>query len=301
MLLRGCTYAGRQASTWSADLLEAKADVPEDLKREVLGARRKILFVEGTHESLDKTLYAVLYPDVSVIPKGSCREVEQAVEAVRETQAVHWVQPFGIVDGDGRVEDDVTALYRAGIIATEWYSVESVYYHPEVFSGIARRVAALDDSDPDVRIQNSIDAVLAGAANNREHLCERVAKQSVREAVFASLPGKHLTDDIKINVPVTELLEAEYSRFDRAIEERDTNSLIRRYPLRESQALTGVSNALGFQSRIAYEAAVVKAVSEDTEVRATIEQLMEHLSALVRDVEEASKQPTAADSFPPSG
>jgi ABC-type cobalamin/Fe3+-siderophores transport system ATPase subunit len=282
LLLRGCTYHGRQATAWSADLLEADSEIPEEIRREILGARRKLLFVEGTHDSLDKALYAVLYPDITIIPKGNCREVEHAVDAVRGTQAVHWAEPFGIVDGDGKGGDEIGALYQSGIVATEWYSVESVYYHPDVLLGIARRVAALDDSDPDARWQSAMDAVLGGAESSRDHLCNRAAKQRAREVILGFLPGKELPDSIEIAVPVADILRTELARFDGAVESGDVPSLIKRYPLRESPALSGASKALGFQSRTAYEAAVVKAVSEESEVRAIVEELMTPLSALVR-------------------
>ncbi|MCA9027265.1 MAG: AAA family ATPase [Planctomycetaceae bacterium] len=301
LLLRGCIYNGRQATAWSADLLKADSEIPEEIRREILGARRKLLFVEGTHDSLDKALYAVLYPDITVIPKGNCREVEQAVDAVRETQAVHWAQPFGIVDGDGKSEEDIAALYDSGIVATEWYSVESVYYHPDVLAGIARRVAALDDSDPDARFKRATDAVLSGSASRREHLCKRVAKQRVREAIFGSLPGKELPDRLEIKVPVADILHAEHAAFDRAVESGDAASLIKRYPLRESPALSDASKALGFQSRTAYEAAVVKAVSEASEVREAVEKLMSQLSSLVRRPDDDVEQAAAAYSATSNG
>lgn len=282
-------------------MLEADADIPEEIRREILGARRKLLFVEGTHDSLDKALYAVLFPDITVVPKGSCREVEQSVNAVRETKAVHWAEPFGIVDRDGKGNDEIVALYGSGIAATEWYSVESVYYHPDVLAHIARRVSALDNSDPDTRLQSAMDAVLNGSANSRDHLCKKVAKQRVREAIFGSLPGKELPDNIAIEVPVSEILRAEYEEFDRVLDSCDVSTLIKRYPLRESSALSGASKALGFQSRTAYEAAVVKAVSEDSATRVAVEGLLERLCSLVRETGGNVEQSAVAYSATPKG
>ena len=60
-------------------------EIDEDLKRDILGARRKMLFVEGVEGSLDMPLYSIVFPNVSVIPKGSTREVESVVSAIRNT------------------------------------------------------------------------------------------------------------------------------------------------------------------------------------------------------------------------
>ena len=72
LLLRSCSFNGQVAQAWDADELPADAKVDEFLKRDLLGARRKILFVEGTESSLDKPLYSLIFPMVSVIPKGNC-------------------------------------------------------------------------------------------------------------------------------------------------------------------------------------------------------------------------------------
>ncbi|MDE2823103.1 MAG: hypothetical protein OXK79_06320, partial [Chloroflexota bacterium] len=67
------------------------ANLPEDLKRDILGARRRILFVEGTINSRDLPLYGALFPELSVIPKGSCEEIVRAVKGLRGSYQYHHV------------------------------------------------------------------------------------------------------------------------------------------------------------------------------------------------------------------
>ena len=234
LLLRDCAYANRQATSWSADLLEPESDIPEEVRRDILGARRKLLFVEGTTESLDKPLYALLFPDSTVVPKGSCGEVIRCVEAIRETQSTHWAVPFGIVDGDGRDRAEIDSLHNTGIVATEWYSVESIYYHPKVLAAIAQRVSKLDGSDSDARFETAKTAALQSAAQSRDHLCKQIVKQRVRGEIFDNLPGKELPEEIEITVPVSAYLEDEHKKFDQAADANDYEALIKRYPLRKS-------------------------------------------------------------------
>ena len=54
IMVRSCVWNGSQASGWDANLLKQDTDLPEDLKRAILGSRRKILFVEGEAQSLDR-------------------------------------------------------------------------------------------------------------------------------------------------------------------------------------------------------------------------------------------------------
>ena len=47
LLLRSCSFSGQDVETWDADELPADAQIDDVLKRDLLGGRRKILFVEG--------------------------------------------------------------------------------------------------------------------------------------------------------------------------------------------------------------------------------------------------------------
>jgi hypothetical protein len=57
LLVRACRFQGRgNPVAWDADLLPAGGGLDEETKRDILGARRKIIFVEGAETSLDKRL-----------------------------------------------------------------------------------------------------------------------------------------------------------------------------------------------------------------------------------------------------
>src|SRR5262249_22104039 len=100
LLVRSCEYQGQTVTAWTADMLAPGAVIDDGLKADILGSRKKMLFVEGAVQSLDMPLYSLLFPQVSVIAKGGCREVEQAVRGLRSTPDIHWVSAWGIVDND---------------------------------------------------------------------------------------------------------------------------------------------------------------------------------------------------------
>ena len=59
-MLHSCEWQGNRPVAWDAKLLKSGEHLPEDLKRALLGSRRRILFVEGTANSLDLPLYGAL-------------------------------------------------------------------------------------------------------------------------------------------------------------------------------------------------------------------------------------------------
>ena len=48
LMVRSCAWNGNTAKAWDVEVLESNADMPEGLRLDILGARRKILFVEGS-------------------------------------------------------------------------------------------------------------------------------------------------------------------------------------------------------------------------------------------------------------
>ena len=92
---------------------------------DILGSRRKILFVEGTTVSLDQPLYALLFPEVSVRSREGCREVRRAVSGLRSVEGLHRVEAYGLVDNDRLSADEIADLERDGVYALPIFSVET--------------------------------------------------------------------------------------------------------------------------------------------------------------------------------
>ena len=161
LLLRSCNFNGQNVQSWEADELPAETPIDDILKRDLLGARRKILFVEGTESSLDKPLYSLIFPMVSVIPKGNCRDVELAVVGSRAGEGFHWLRAFGIADGDGYAPDQIQAKQEKGVYALPYYSVEAIYFHPQIIQWIALRQADVTGEDASELAQRALAAGIA--------------------------------------------------------------------------------------------------------------------------------------------
>ena len=152
---------------WPYSIFRSNSGIDEQLKREILGARRRILFVEGTDSSLDSPLYRLLFPDVSVIAKGTCRSVEDAVTSLRGAEGLHWIRALGLIDNDRRSPSELDRLNEKGIHASEHYAVESVYYHPEIQRRVAERlVAASGGDDAATRVDRACAAAISAIRND---------------------------------------------------------------------------------------------------------------------------------------
>ncbi|MEG4115443.1 MULTISPECIES: AAA family ATPase [unclassified Microcoleus] len=285
LLIRGCTYAGSSVSGWDVDIVPPETEIDDDIKKDIFGGRRKILFIEGTENSLDKPLYSLVFPNVSIIAKSSCRDVEHTVSSIRDSANLHWVHALGIVDNDRRPEADINRLKEKGIYALPVFSVESIYYHPHIQDLIAQRHAVVTGNDESKLLASAKIAAIEAIKPCIKRLSDRTAEKAIREEFFRNLPKKEdIKDGIPINVSidVAKFVKQEYERLQYALNAGNVAEIISRYPVRETPALDKIAKALGFQNCKQYEGAVRKLLIDDKEALIFVKSLF---GTLASDIE----------------
>ena len=271
LLVRSCDYENSRPKYWTADLLSPEAQIDDELKRDILGSRRKIVFVEGNAQSLDVPLYNLLFPQVSVKPKSSCRDVENAVRGLSGVAEMHWLSVWGIVDNDRRTKEDIERLRNLGVYALSYFSVESIYYHPEMILRIARRQANITGDNPSELHKHAIAKAVQAARAQKTHLVLKVVERLARQHIFSQLPTQEDIQNnhpVKIQVDVTMLRACIEKEFISLVAGENLGELLKRYQLRESGALNQIAKAVGFSTRTKYEAAVHKLLQDDAEALA---------------------------------
>ena len=266
LLLRSCNFDGQNVRSWDADELSSDMPIDDLLKRDLLGARRKILFVEGTEQSLDKALYSLIFPMVSIIPKGSCRDVEHAVEGARGAETFHWLRAFGIVDGDGYAPEQIEVKRAKGVYALPFYSVEAIYFHSQIIERIAARQAGVTGEEASALTQTALAAGIDAIRDQTERLSQKVAKKSVRKLIIEQIPND---DNLLVGRPVTlqnnatDILATRKSELDNAVASSDWDTILTKSSVRESRSLAEIVKALGFPKKQKYEKAVRHLLTTD--------------------------------------
>ncbi|ESY98060.1 hypothetical protein X738_17585 [Mesorhizobium sp. LNHC209A00] len=274
-IVRGCHWKDGIVSTWDIDLIPTTSSIPEDVRVDVLGSRRKILFIEGTVSSLDHPMYALLFPAVSVRARESCREVMRAVAGLRGTEDLHRARAFGLIDSDGMDNGQVSTFEAQGIYPLGVFSIESLYYSPELINALAERQAETAATDPQAYIDDArARGLVALTSGDRpQYLASRVAERKLRDAFLSALPVREeLTSgnlaEISVSVPST--YPAELDRLKEMASTGDLDAAIERYPVRESGVLDAIAKALHFPSRADYEKAALARLSVDSDLLAAM-------------------------------
>lgn len=283
VLVRGSAWENGAPAQWDIDLIEDVEDVPEDLRSDILGSRRRILYIEGTQGSLDQPLYAVLFPKVSIRPRDNCREVTRAVIGLRGVAALHRIEAFGLVDGDGMGPAQKLELEAEGIYALPSYSVESLYYSAEALYMVAQQQASTLGVAADMLLSDAKARALAVLAKPgvKEHLAGRLAERQLRDIALASLPSReHLIQHGASLLPLalSTPYPAELMRINSMASSSDLESIIQRYPVRESGVLGELARGLRFSNRTDYELAVLARLRASEEFRCVLQAKMAPLA-----------------------
>lgn len=139
------SYDGKE--TWEYKILEdiEYDKLPEELLYEIIGTRQKILFVEGTHESLDYKIYSEIYGDeYHIIPCESCVNVIKYVESKKSYQMLSDIKVYGIIDRDYRNDTELSSFESKGIYHLKVAEIENLFVVPELLE-LYKEEFGLDD------------------------------------------------------------------------------------------------------------------------------------------------------------
>lgn len=163
----------------------------------ILGSRKPILFVEGEKTSLDMETYRLCYPEWTVISKGSCKNVIQAVSSLRklnEDMPILNIKCAGIIDRDTRDSSQIEALEGQGIKVLPCSEIENIFS----LSSIAHKILEIEGFTGDELInkKEQFKAKLLGYIKNElsgDKLEAFVAKR-IHRRIDAYLKNIDLSD-----------------------------------------------------------------------------------------------------------
>lgn len=241
------------------------------------------MFVEGQSTSLDRQIYQLIYPNVSVIPQGNCREVEKAVNGIKKTENIHWINAYGLIDTDDRTPEQIQALLEKGVAAIPFYSVEALYYHLHIIEKVAQKISELTGQDAPTLYQNATENIISDISQHKERLCSKLCEKKIRNDIMLSMP-KHRDiqqrGEFNVTFDLNQVLQNEENYFDNLVTNSNQLELLTRYPIRETQVLNRITSGLGLNKE-QYESTVRKLILDSTEIRDFYRTLLQPLTELI--------------------
>lgn len=181
-------------SVWEMEgLNDISNGLPERLLLNILGNRKKVLFVEGTEGSYDTKLYSEIYKDFYVVPCGSCTAVINRTKAMKNTPLLHHLECYGIIDRDYRVDEEIEVLKKHDIYTIEVAEVENLFLVEEVLEVINNILHPVDDSKVD-EIKKAINKRFKAQKNGQ--ICEALVSELKYQLNIIDISSKK-EDEVK--------------------------------------------------------------------------------------------------------
>jgi len=120
---------------WKITESESVENFPQPTLLKILGSRKDILFVEGENGK-DAQLFRLLYPTKTIVERGACDRVASTVKAFQGCPSLHDKQCKGIIDRDGRTNEECTALENDDIIVLPVSEIENLLLLPNIWKQV---------------------------------------------------------------------------------------------------------------------------------------------------------------------
>lgn len=134
------------ANNWSWQVVPEIDEFPESLLLELLGNRRKVVFVEGEKGGKDHSIYQSIFRNCTVVPRGGCQRVVESARALRDNSSFHHIEVVGLIDRDYRSDEEIAGLAVSGIHCVDAAEIENILLNESTLRLVAQN-QCLDPED----------------------------------------------------------------------------------------------------------------------------------------------------------
>lgn len=159
-------------------VLEESQEIPLPLLNEVSGAKKPILFCEGTKNSLDYQIYSKLFSEFCFVkPVQGHKQVIQYTKAYNKLKESYGNEAYGIIDYDWMDEARIQNYKKKNIFVLPFNEIEMFLIDEE----IVNYVLSDDEEDKKQKIKKLRDTVIGLCITNKDKIIRIALKKKLDE------------------------------------------------------------------------------------------------------------------------
>lgn len=129
------SYSSEIIEDWEVEPI-TNNEIPEALLMKLLGSRKKILFCEGRYNSMDCQIFELLFPNYTIAPVASCKDVIDFTKAFNKIND-KYSEAYGIIDRDYRTKEQLEVLAKERIFSYNVAEIENLFLLEDFLIGFA--------------------------------------------------------------------------------------------------------------------------------------------------------------------
>ena len=165
-------------------ILEESQEIPLPLLTEVSGAKKPILFCEGTKTSIDYQIYSKLFSEFCFVkPVQGHKQVIQYTKAYNKLKESYGNEAYGIIDYDWMDEARIQNYKKKNIFVLPFNEIEMFLIDEE----IVNYVLSDDEEDKKQKIKKLRDTVISLCITNKDKIISIALKKKLDEFMEGNL------------------------------------------------------------------------------------------------------------------
>ena len=165
-------------------VLEESQEIPLPLLTEVSGAKKPILFCEGTKTSIDYQIYSKLFSEFCFVkPVQGHKQVIQYTKAYNKLKKSHGNEAYGIIDYDWMDGARIQNYKKKNIFVLPFNEIEMFLIDEE----IVNYVLSDDEEDKKQKIKKLRDTVIGLCITNKDKIIRIALKKKLDEFMEGNL------------------------------------------------------------------------------------------------------------------
>ena len=168
-------------------VLEESQEIPLPLLTEVSGAKKPILFCEGTKNSLDYQIYSKLFSEFCFVkPVQGHKQVIQYTKAYNKLEETYGNKAYGIIDYDWMDEARIESYKKKNIFVLPFNEIEMLLVDEEMVNS----VLSDDEEDKKQKINKLRDTVIGLCTTNKDKIIRIALKKKLDEFMVGNFIEK---------------------------------------------------------------------------------------------------------------
>ena len=164
-------------------ILEESQEIPLPLLTEVSGAKKPILFCEGTKTSIDYQIYSKLFSEFCFVkPVQGHKQVIQYTKAYNKLKESYGNEAYGIIDYDWMDKARIQNYKKKNIFVLPFNEIEMFLIDEEIVNYVL-----YDDEDKKQKIKKLRDTVISLCITNKDKIISIALKKKLDEFMEGNL------------------------------------------------------------------------------------------------------------------
>ena len=165
-------------------VLEESQEIPLPLLTEISGAKKPILFCEGTKNSLDYQIYSKLFSEFCFVkPVQGHKQVIQYTKAYNKLKESYGNEAYGIIDYDWMDEARIQSYKKKNIFVLPFNEIEMLLVDEEIVNS----VLSDDEQDKEEKLNEFQKAIKSYCVKNKDKIISIALKKKLDEFMEGNL------------------------------------------------------------------------------------------------------------------